>query len=195
MINNKSVENFLMFFAVIAAWLPFFIEKIKKRKIYIKVLSIFANREIEYRDTSGTLIAKGMAYCLKITILTNKDMMIKKMNLKLKYPILKEEIDAIVFNGKGFTRKEQNGKYLIKVKTTDYIQNKPFYKKNEPYAVYLTFIINDPEGKIKDLINLEYIDLEFVQPNNRKTKHKINATEINSDDIIQIDYEDFVKIT
>jgi hypothetical protein len=82
--KNLSPESILTLSAawlgVVAAWVPFFIEKITRREIHVKVLSIFGQPGMEYADkTSGHHFAKGMIYCLKMTFFTNKDLMISKM--------------------------------------------------------------------------------------------------------------------
>jgi hypothetical protein len=84
--------------------------------------------------------------------------------------------------------------YLINVPVTDYIQNKPFYKKNEAYAVYLVFIVNDPEGKIKTLQDFEYLEMALETPSRKKITKRIHPSDINPNDVIRADYNDFIKI-
>lgn len=163
------------------AWLPIILENLKEQKIEGKIISSYNNIN---KDRTQIF------FLYKLSILsTNKDFLLKDIDLKIKFKTSPEIISTsrnnrlVVFNIDGYFKK-------LNVPDNAFLNNLSILKKDLPEVGYLFFKVDYNKDE-----PIEYIEFKFSSFDNktekklRFTNEEIKEEKLLFDDSIWIEYQ------
>ncbi|MCC9063392.1 hypothetical protein [Flavobacterium piscisymbiosum] len=163
------------------AWLPIILENLKEQKIEGKIIS-------SYNNTNKDKTQIFFLYKLSI-VATNKDFLLKDIDLKIKFKSSSEIISTsrnnriVVFNIDGNFKK-------LNVPDNTFLNNLSILKKDSPEVGYLFFSVDYCKDE-----PIDYVEFKFISFDNKKeksirfTNEEIKNEKLLFDDSIWTDFD------